>query len=224
MKKEIFNEEVAAQIAGALLGAQAVQLKSEAPYFVWASGWHSPIYCDNRKLQSYLEERELIADSLCSLIEQEYPEAEAIISVATGAIPWGTLAGWLLDIPTAYIRSDKKDHGLQNRIEGALKPGIKVVIVEDLISTGGLLRSLPFRLFAKPDLRFSEWRRCLPMVFRSREMRLRRPDVSSTRCPIMKHWWPRRLKPITFRQISWTFWLNGAKLRRIGINDFFCFL
>ena len=137
MKKEIFNEEVAAQIAGALLGAQAVQLKSEAPYFVWASGWHSPIYCDNRKLQSYLEERELIADSLCSLIEQEYPEAEAIISVATGAIPWGTLAGWLLDIPTAYIRSDKKDHGLQNRIEGALKPGIKVVIVEDLISTGG---------------------------------------------------------------------------------------
>ena len=137
MKKEIFNEEVAAQIAGALLGAQAVQLKSEAPYFVWASGWHSPIYCDNRKLQSYLEERELIADSLCSLIEQEYPEAEAIISVATGAIPWGTLAGWLLDIPTAYIRSDKKDHGLQNRIEGALKPGIKVVIVEDLVSTGG---------------------------------------------------------------------------------------
>ena len=137
MKKEIFNEEVAAQIAGALLGAQAFQLKSEAPYFVWASGWHSPIYCDNRKLQSYLEERELIADSLCSLIEQEYPEAEAIISVATGAIPWGTLAGWLLDIPTAYIRSDKKDHGLQNRIEGALKSGIKVVIVEDLISTGG---------------------------------------------------------------------------------------
>lgn len=87
MKKEIFNEEVAAQIAGALLGAQAVQLKSEAPYFVWASGWHSPIYCDNRKLQSYLEERELIADSLCSLIEQEYPEAEAIISVATALFP-----------------------------------------------------------------------------------------------------------------------------------------
>lgn len=109
MKKEIFNEEVAAQIAE-LYWVLAVQLKPEAPYFVWASGWHSPIYCDNRKLQSYLEERELIADSLCSLIEQEYPEAEAYFR-CDGAIPWGTLAGWLLDIPTAYIRSDKKTTG-----------------------------------------------------------------------------------------------------------------
>lgn len=136
MKKEIFNEEVAARIAGALLGGEAVQLKSEAPYFVWASGWNSPIYCDNRKLQSFLEEREFITDELCGLIEQEYPEAEAIISIAPGAIPWGTLAGWLLNIPTAYALRVPKDHGLQNRIEGALLPGIKVVIVEDLISTG----------------------------------------------------------------------------------------
>lgn len=123
-------------IAQALLSAEAVRLQPDQP-FTWASGWKSPIYCDNRKTLGFPAVRSLIKIELARVVAELYPEAEAIAGVATGAIAQGALVADILGLPFSYIRSAPKDHGMENLIEGELKPGSQVVIIEDLISTGG---------------------------------------------------------------------------------------
>jgi orotate phosphoribosyltransferase len=121
--------------AGKLLSIRAIKLQPSNP-FTWASGWKSPIYCDNRKLISYPRIRTFIKTELCRLIIENFQEADAIAGVATGAIAPGALVADALGLPFVYIRATPKDHGLENLIEGELKPGSKVVVVEDLVSTG----------------------------------------------------------------------------------------
>lgn len=119
-----------------LLSIKAIKLQPANP-FTWASGWRSPIYCDNRKLFSYPSIRNFVKLELSRLILENYPNVDAIAGVATGAITPGALVADVLGLPFVYVRSTPKDHGLENLIEGELKPNSKVVIVEDLISTGG---------------------------------------------------------------------------------------
>jgi orotate phosphoribosyltransferase len=123
-------------VAEKLLKVKAVKLQPANP-FTWASGWKSPIYCDNRKTLSYPAIRSFIKLELARVISENYEEAEAIAGVATGAIAQGVLVADLLGLPFVYIRATPKDHGLENLIEGELKPGSKVVVLEDLVSTGG---------------------------------------------------------------------------------------
>lgn len=118
-----------------LLKIKAVKLQPSNP-FTWASGWKSPIYCDNRKLMSYPFTRNFIKVEFARIILEKYPQVEAIAGVATGAIAPGALVADTLGLPFVYIRSAPKDHGLENLIEGDLKPKQKVVVVEDLVSTG----------------------------------------------------------------------------------------
>ncbi|MDD2244632.1 MAG: orotate phosphoribosyltransferase [Dysgonamonadaceae bacterium] len=119
-----------------LLQIKAIKLQPANP-FTWASGWKSPIYCDNRKLMSYPAIRNFIKIEFCRLILEKYPQVEAIAGVATGAIAPGAIVADALGLPFVYVRSAPKDHGLENLIEGDLKPRQKVVVVEDLVSTGG---------------------------------------------------------------------------------------
>ena len=123
-------------VAEKLLQIKAVKLQPSNP-FTWASGWKSPFYCDNRKTLSYPRLRAFIKLELARLILEQYPEVEVIAGVATGAIPQGALVADALGLPFVYVRPKPKDHGLENMIEGDLKPKQKVVVVEDLISTGG---------------------------------------------------------------------------------------
>jgi orotate phosphoribosyltransferase len=129
-------EDNAKKIAEYLLQIKAIKLQPSNP-FTWASGWKSPIYCDNRKTLSFPEVRSFIRDSFASLIKELYPEAEMIAGVATGAISHGALTADKLGLPFIYVRSGVKEHGLGNQIEGYYQKGQKVVVVEDLISTGG---------------------------------------------------------------------------------------
>ena len=129
-------ENNAKKIAEYLLQIKAIKLQPSNP-FTWASGWKSPIYCDNRKTLSFPEVRSYIRDSFASLIRELYPDAGMIAGVATGAISHGALAADKLDLPFIYVRSGAKEHGLGNQIEGYYENGQKVVVVEDLISTGG---------------------------------------------------------------------------------------
>ncbi|MBO4662081.1 MAG: orotate phosphoribosyltransferase [Bacteroidaceae bacterium] len=122
--------------AGKLLKVKAIKLQPTNP-FTWASGWRSPFYCDNRKTLSYPDLRTFVKLETARLIMERFPEAEAVAGVATGAIPQGAMVADTLSLPFVYVRSKPKDHGLENLIEGDLKPGSKVVVVEDLISTGG---------------------------------------------------------------------------------------
>ena len=122
--------------AGKLLDIKAVKLQPNNP-FTWASGWKSPIYCDNRKVNSYPEVRTFVKLELVHTIIENFPEAEAVAGVATGAISQGALVADALNLPFAYVRPKPKDHGMGNQVEGELKAGTKVVVVEDLISTGG---------------------------------------------------------------------------------------
>lgn len=124
------------QVADKLLKIKAVKLQPRNP-FTWASGWKSPIYCDNRKTLSYPQIRTYIKTQLCRTIQEQHPDVEVIAGVATGAIAQGVLVANELGLPFIYIRPTPKDHGLENLIEGDLKPKQKVVVVEDLISTGG---------------------------------------------------------------------------------------
>lgn len=119
-----------------LLAVKAIKLQPTAP-FTWASGWKSPIYCDNRKTLSFPELRNFVKVQLTRFIMERFPEADAVAGVATGAIAQGALVADALNLPFVYVRSSAKDHGLANLIEGELRPGMKVVVVEDLISTGG---------------------------------------------------------------------------------------
>ena len=122
--------------AAKLMKVKAIKLQPQNP-FTWASGWKSPFYCDNRKTLSYPELRSFVKTEIARIILERVPEVEAVAGVATGAIPQGALVADLLSLPFVYVRSKPKDHGLENLIEGELKPDMKVVVVEDLISTGG---------------------------------------------------------------------------------------
>jgi len=119
-----------------LLQIKAIKLQPSNP-FTWASGWKSPIYCDNRKTLSFPEVRSFIRDSFAAMIKNIYPEADMIAGVATGAIAHGVLVADKMGLPFIYVRSGAKEHGLGNQIEGHFSPGQKVVVIEDLISTGG---------------------------------------------------------------------------------------
>ena len=119
-----------------LLKIKAIKVQPEEP-FTWASGWKSPFYCDNRKTLSYPQLRSFIKIELGKIVLENFPEANAVAGVATGAIPQGALVADELQLPFVYVRSKAKDHGLENLIEGQLLPGMKVVVIEDLISTGG---------------------------------------------------------------------------------------
>lgn len=119
-----------------LLRIKAIKLQPSNP-FTWASGWKSPIYTDNRKLFSYPAIRNFVKLEMSRIVIEKYPDADAIAGVATGAIAPGALVADALGLPFIYVRSTPKDHGLENLIEGELKPNSKVVVIEDLISTGG---------------------------------------------------------------------------------------
>jgi orotate phosphoribosyltransferase len=123
-------------LAQKLLQIRAIKLQPANP-FTWASGWKSPIYCDNRKTLSYPSVRNFIKIEICRVILETYKDVDAIAGVATGAIAQGAMVAEELNLPFVYIRATPKDHGLENLIEGDLKPGSKVVVIEDLISTGG---------------------------------------------------------------------------------------
>ncbi len=123
-------------LAEKLLKISAIKLQPENP-FIWASGWNSPIYTDNRRTLSYPDVRSFIKVELCRVIMENFSDVDAIAGVATGAIAQGALVADTLSLPYVYVRSSPKDHGLENLIEGNLKPGQKVVVIEDLISTGG---------------------------------------------------------------------------------------
>ena len=128
--------QVENKVAEKLLSIKAVKVQPQDP-FTWASGWKSPIYCDNRKTLSYPEIRSLIKNELAEIVRQKYANADVIAGVATCAIAQGALVAEVLGKPFVYVRSSPKDHGLENLIEGDLKAGQKVVVIEDLISTGG---------------------------------------------------------------------------------------
>jgi orotate phosphoribosyltransferase len=128
-------EQIQVEIAKKLLEIKAIKVQPANP-FTWASGLKSPIYCDNRKILSFPDVRNLVRDSFVQLIKEKYPQAEMIAGVATGAIAHGVLVADKLGLPFIYVRSKPKGHGLENMIEGELKPGQKTIVIEDLISTG----------------------------------------------------------------------------------------
>ena len=122
-------------VAEKLLQVNAVKLNPKEP-FTWASGWKSPIYCDNRKLLGYPYVRDFIKSEMCNVIFEKFPEAELLAGVATAGIAWGAMAADQLKLPYIYVRPKPKEHGLGNQIEGYHEKGLKTVIIEDLISTG----------------------------------------------------------------------------------------
>ena len=130
------NMEIKNLFAQKLLEVKAVKLQPTEP-FTWASGWKSPIYTDNRKTLSFPRLRSFVKLELCHLIQEHFPEAEAVAGVATGALAHGALVAEERGLPYAYVRPKPKDHGMGNQVEGELPKGAKVVVVEDLISTGG---------------------------------------------------------------------------------------
>ncbi len=128
-------EQLQLEITKKLLEINTIKIQPSNP-FTWASGWKSPIYCDNRKILSYPETRTYIRDKFVEIIREKYPQAEVIAGVATGAIAHGVLVAEMLKLPFIYVRSKPKGHGLENLIEGDLKHGQQVVVIEDLVSTG----------------------------------------------------------------------------------------
>ena len=128
--------EINRKVAGLLLQSKAIILEPAKP-FTWASGWQSPIYCDNRVTLSYPEIRMYIKEAFTQVIEEAFPSPDVVAGVATGAIAQGVLVAEAMNLPFVYVRPSAKGHGRQNLIEGRLQPGQRVVVVEDLISTGG---------------------------------------------------------------------------------------
>ena len=124
------------EIAKALLRIKAVFLRPEEP-FTWASGIKSPIYCDNRLILSYPEERNIVENSMAEYVKKFYPETEALMGTSTAGISHAALIAERLNLPMGYVRGSAKDHGRKNQIEGKVSAGEKVVVIEDLISTGG---------------------------------------------------------------------------------------
>lgn len=128
-------------IAKNLLEAEAVFLRPNDP-FTWASGIKSPIYCDNRLILSYPDKRTAVVDGFVELIKKEYPDVEVIMGTATAGIPWAAMVADKMGLPMGYVRSSNKAHGKGNKIEGKVDEKAKVVIIEDLISTGGSVRDV----------------------------------------------------------------------------------
>jgi len=131
----IKNKDTAKKTAELLLQIKAIKLQPNDP-FTWASGWQSPIYCDNRTTLSFPEIRNYISENLAKIIEQEYGKPDVIAGVATGAIAIGMLVAQYLNVPFVYVRPEPKEHGRKNQVEGLLEKNKNVVVVEDLISTG----------------------------------------------------------------------------------------
>ena len=130
------NKEIEKAVAKSLLKIKAVFLSPEKP-FTWASGIKSPIYCDNRLILSDPEARKVVENAIAETVKNMYPEAESLMGTSTAGIAHAAIAAWILDKPMGYVRGSAKDHGRNNRIEGKLEPGTKVVVIEDLISTAG---------------------------------------------------------------------------------------
>ncbi len=130
------NNEVAENVAKSLLQVKAVKLSPKKP-FNWASGWKSPIYCDNRLTMSYPQIRTYIRQEFVKMIREEVGDIDLVVGVATGGIGIGALVAQEMGLPFAYVRSSQKEHGLTNQIEGVVESGQRVVVIEDLISTGG---------------------------------------------------------------------------------------
>jgi orotate phosphoribosyltransferase len=131
----VYNEDIALQISEFLLQIKAIKLSPKEP-FTWASGWKSPIYCDNRKTLSYHKIRTNIRQRFVEVINDKFGDTDVIAGVATGGIAMGALVAQELGLPFVYVRAASKEHGLQNQIEGVLESGQSVVIIEDLVSTG----------------------------------------------------------------------------------------
>lgn len=136
MEKVASEKEIALKVASQLLQIKAIKLSIEDP-FTWSSGWKSPIYCDNRLSLSYPETRTFIKEALAEAAKAQFPGYEAVAGVATAGIPQGALLAEALGVPFVYVRSKPKGHGMENLIEGKVTPGQKVIVVEDLVSTGG---------------------------------------------------------------------------------------
>lgn len=130
------REKTAGPVASKLLEIEAIKLNYKQP-FTWASGWKSPIYCDNRLALSYPPVRSYIRNSLTSAVRETFPQVECIAGVATAGVPQGAMVADTLELPFVYVRPKPKDHGMENLIEGKVTKGQKVVLIEDLISTGG---------------------------------------------------------------------------------------
>ena len=128
--------EIAKKVASCLLKIKAVFLRPDQP-FTWASGIKSPIYCDNRLILTAPEERIVVENAIAETVKREYPQAEALFGTSTAGIAHAAIAGHILNMPMGYVRGSSKDHGRNNKIEGKLEKGTKVVVIEDLISTGG---------------------------------------------------------------------------------------
>ncbi len=128
--------EISKKVAEQLLKIKAVFLRPDEP-FTWASGIKSPIYCDNRLILTAPEARDIVEKAIADTVKKEYPEAEALFGTSTAGIAHAAIAGHMLGMPMGYVRGSSKDHGRNNKIEGKLEPGTKVVVIEDLISTGG---------------------------------------------------------------------------------------
>src|SRR5882672_1101474 len=133
--RQICNMTNEKAVAEKLLQINAIKLSPQQP-FTWASGWKSPIYCDNRKVLSFPYIRDFIKSEMCSVIFEKFPDADILAGVATAGIAWGAMAADQLKLPYIYVRPKPKEHGLGNQIEGNLEKGQKVVVIEDLISTG----------------------------------------------------------------------------------------
>ena len=127
---------IAKKVAENLLKIKAVFLRPDQP-FTWASGIKSPIYCDNRLILTSPEARDVVEKAIAETVKKEYPDAEALFGTSTAGIAHAAIAGHILNMPMGYVRGSSKDHGRNNKIEGKLEPGTKVVVIEDLISTGG---------------------------------------------------------------------------------------
>lgn len=131
----ILNKDTAKKTAALLLQVKAIKLQPNNP-FIWASGWKSPIYCDNRTILSFPKIRNYLRENLANIIENEYGKPDVIAGVATGAIAIGVLVAQQLNVPFVYVRPEPKNHGKKNQIEGYLEKNKNVVVIEDLISTG----------------------------------------------------------------------------------------
>ena len=135
-EEEMTREERQIAVAQGLLKIKAVFFRPDDP-FTWASGIKSPVYCDNRLILTAPEVRDLVENQIAETVKEEYPECEVLMGTSTAGIAHAAIAGHILGMPMGYVRSGAKDHGRQNRIEGKLEKGQKVVVIEDLISTGG---------------------------------------------------------------------------------------
>lgn len=132
----ILNQDIARTVASHLLKIGAVKLSIAEP-FTWVSGIQSPVYCDNRKINSYVETRRVVADSFVKIISDHYPSVDSIAGVATGGIPMGILIAERMDLPFIYVRQEAKKYGLMKQVEGDYNEGDKTILIEDLVSTGG---------------------------------------------------------------------------------------